>query len=131
MRETNKKDWNKPDSSGTLSERIAKFEAETTAKKQKHRSRQLPAAGMALAGRVATELVAGIAVGAFAGWLLDRWLGTTPAFMLVLFFLGAAGGMMNIWRLLNGKGMGAGYFSDHRENNASAPTIKGAEVKKD
>ena len=131
MRENNKKNWNRPDSFGTLSERIAKFEAKTTAKKQNHKSRQLPVAGMALAGRVATELVAGIAVGAFAGWLIDRWLGTTPAFMLVLFFLGAAGGMMNIWRLLNGKGMGAGYFSDHRENNASAPTIKGAEVKKD
>ena len=130
MRDNNKGDWNKPDSSETLSERIAKFEAKTTAKKQKHKSRQLPVAGMALAGRVATELVAGIAVGAFAGWLLDSWLGTTPAFMLVLFFLGAAGGMMNIWRLLNGKGMGAGYFSDHREDNASAQTEKGAEDKK-
>ena len=86
MRENNKKYWNKPDSPGSLSERIAKFEAKTTAKKQKHKSRQLPTAGMALAGRVATELVAGIAVGAFAGWLLDRWLGTKPAFMLVLFF---------------------------------------------
>ena len=131
MRENNKKYWNKPDSPGTLSERIAKFEAKTTAKKQNHKSRQLPVAGMALAGRVATELVAGIVVGAFAGLLLDRWLGTTPAFMLVLFFLGAAGGIMNIWRLLNGKGMGAGYFSDHRENNASAPTKKGDEEKKD
>ena len=131
MSDKNKKDWNKSDSSGTLSERIAKFEAKTIAKKQRHKSRQLPAAGMALAGRVATELVAGIAVGAFAGWLVDRWLGTTPAFMLVLIFLGAAGGMMNIWRLLSGKGMGAGYFSDHKENNASAPTEKGAEDKKD
>ena len=130
MSDENKKDWNKSDQSGTLSERIAKFEAKTTAKKQNHKSRQLPAAGMALAGRVATELVAGIAVGAFAGWLIDRWLGTTPAFMLVLFFLGAAGGIMNIWRLLNGKGMGAGYFSDHRENSASAQKKTGAEVKK-
>ena len=127
MSDKNKKDWNKSDQSGTLSERIAK----TTAKKRKFKSSQLPAEGMALAGRVATELVAGIAVGAFAGWLIDRWLGTTPAFMLVLFFLGAAGGMMNIWRLLNGKGMGAGYFSDHRKNNASAPTKTGAEDKKD
>ena len=130
MSDKNKKDWNKSDSSGTLSERIAKFEAKTTAKKRKFKSSQLPAEGMALAGRVATELVAGIAVGAFAGWLVDRWLGTTPAFMLVLFFLGAAGGMMNIWRLLNGKGMGAGYFSDHRENNASSLTEKCAENKK-
>ena len=123
--------WNKSDSSENISERIENFEAKTTARKQEHKSRKLPAAGMALAGRVATELVAGIVVGAFAGLLLDRWLGTTPAFMLVLFFLGAAGGIMNIWRLLNGKGMGAGYFSDHRENNASAPTKKGDEEKKD
>ena len=35
MRENNKKYWNKADSPGTLSERIAKFEAKTTAKKQK------------------------------------------------------------------------------------------------
>ena len=62
---------------------------------------------------------------AFLG-LLHRYI-----FMLVLFFLGAAGGMMNIWRLLNGKGMGAGYFSDHRENNALAPTKTGAEDRKD
>ena len=130
MSDNNKKDWNKSASSGTLSERIAKFEAKTTTKRQKHKSRQLPVAGVALAGRVATELLVGIVVGAFAGWLLDRWLGTTPAFMLVLFFLGAAGGMMNIWRLLNGKGMGAGYFSDHRENKDSAPTKKGAEDEK-
>jgi len=60
--------------------------------------------------------VAGIAVGTFLGWLIDRWLETTPLFMLILFFFGAAGGLMNIWRLLTGRGMSAGYFNENKKN---------------
>ena len=40
-------------------------------------------------GRVATELVAGVIVGALIGWMLDNWLGTSPLFLVLLFFLGA------------------------------------------
>lgn len=87
-----------------------------TAEKKKQSPAQMPVAGFALAGRVATELVAGIAVGTFLGWLIDRWLETTPIFMLILFFLGAAGGLMNIWRLLTGRGMSAGYFNENKKN---------------
>ena len=100
----------------SLSERISKFEAKTAGKKRAPNSAQLPVKGVALAGRVATELVVGIAVGAFLGWIIDRWLGTTPVFMLILFFLGAAGGIMNIWRVLTGRGMGVGLFNDYRDH---------------
>ena len=100
----------------SLSERIANFEAMMTEEKKKQSPAQMPVAGLALAGRVATELVAGIAVGTFLGWLIDRWLETTPVFMLILFFLGAAGGLMNIWRLLTGRGMSAGYFNENKNN---------------
>ena len=100
----------------SLSERISNFEAKTAAEKHAPKTAQLPAKGMALAGRVATELVVGIVVGAFLGWLIDSWLGTTPVFMLILFFLGAAGGIMNIWRVLTGRGMAVGLFSDYRSN---------------
>ena len=100
----------------SLSERIANFEAMMTEEKKKQSPAQMPVAGLALAGRVATELVAGIAVGTFLGWLIDRWLETTPVFMLILFFLGAAGGLMNIWRLLTGRGMSAGYFNENKKN---------------
>ena len=113
----------------SLSDRIAQFEAKTTNKQSKRRSAQMPAAGMALAGRVATELVAGIALGAFVGWLIDRWLGTTPAFMLVLFFLGAAGGMMNVWRLLTGQGMNAGYFGSEQNKKNVDEAAKDSETK--
>ncbi len=107
---------NKSKNFDSLSERIAKFEAIMTDEKKKQSPAQMPVAGFALAGRVATELVAGISVGTFLGWLIDRWLETTPIFMLILFFLGAAGGLMNIWRLLTGRGMSAGYFNENKKN---------------
>ncbi len=107
---------NKSKNFDSLSERIANFEAIMTNEKKKQSPAQMPVAGLALAGRVATELVAGIAVGTFLGWLIDRWLETTPVFMLILFFFGAAGGLMNIWRLLTGRGMSAGYFNENKKN---------------
>ena len=54
--------------------------------------------GMGQAMAYATELMAGILVGGFAGYWLDRWLGTSPVFLIVLFFLGAAAGFRNILR---------------------------------
>ena len=107
---------NKSKNYDSLSERIANFEAVMATEKRKQSPAQMPVAGLALAGRVATELVAGIAVGTFLGWLIDRWLETTPVFMLILFSLGAAGGLMNIWRLLTGRGMSAGYFNENKKN---------------
>jgi ATP synthase protein I len=82
--------------------------------KQSERNRShLPAEMMALVGRIATEMVAGLAVGGFIGWMLDAWLGTSPLMMIVLFFLGAGAGMLNIWRMASGHGLKIGYF-DHQ-----------------
>ena len=76
----------------------------------------LPAGAGAILARVATELVAGVIVGAFIGWVLDRWFGTSPLFLVLLFFLGAAAGMLNVWRMVSGRGMAAGYFDEHRRD---------------
>ena len=94
-----------------LSKRIAEFEIRQQEKRQ-HRKAQLPVGGMALAGRVTTELVAGVVVGTFIGWALDKWLGTTPTLMVVFFFIGSAAGMMNVWRALTGRGMAAGFVNE-------------------
>ena len=94
-----------------LSKRIAEFEIRQQEKRQ-HRKTQLPTDGMALAGRVTTELVAGVVVGTFIGWALDKWLGTTPTLMVVFFFIGSAAGMMNVWRALTGRGMAAGFVNE-------------------
>jgi ATP synthase protein I len=65
--------------------------------------------GLSFAFRIGTELVAGIAVGAGLGWLLDRWLGTRPWLMIALFVLGAMAGMMNVYRSVAGLGHQVGY----------------------
>ena len=94
-----------------LSKRIAEFEIRQR-EKRRNRKAKLPTGSMALAGRVTTELVAGVVVGTFIGWAFDNWLGTTPTLMVVFFFLGSAAGMMNVWRALTGRGMAAGFINE-------------------
>ena len=77
----------------------------------------LPAGMATIVGRVATELVAGVVVGTFSGWALDQWLGSSPLFLLVMFFLGAIAGLMNVWRVFTGRGLAAGYF-DEKKNSS-------------
>jgi ATP synthase protein I len=48
--------------------------------------------------RLSTELVGGVLVGAGLGWLLDRWLGTTPWGLIVFLLLGFAAGVLNVMR---------------------------------
>ena len=79
--------------------------------------RSLPVGVGAIMGRVATELVAGVIVGAFIGWILDNWLGTSPLFLVLLFFLGAMAGMLNVWRMFSGRGFAVGYFDEHRDSS--------------
>ena len=53
---------------------------------------------MGQALKLATEMIAGVAVGGFIGWALDRWLGTTPILLVVFLILGAAAGILNVIR---------------------------------
>jgi ATP synthase protein I len=58
------------------------------------------ASGVALgqAMRIGIELVVGVAVGGLIGWALDRYLGTAPVLMIVLFIAGFAAGLLNVIR---------------------------------
>ena len=48
--------------------------------------------------RLSTELVGGVLVGAGLGWLIDRWLGSSPLGLIVFLLLGFAAGVMNVMR---------------------------------
>ena len=85
--------------------------------KVRHSRSALPAGMAAILGRVATELVAGVVVGTFTGWALDQWLDTSPLFLLVMFFLGAIAGLLNVWRVFTGRGLAAGYFDEHKNSS--------------
>ena len=56
------------------------------------------ASALALGLRLSAEFVAGILVGAAIGWLMDRWLGTSPWGLIVLLLLGFAAGILNVMR---------------------------------
>lgn len=60
-----------------------------------------PRTGYNQGSRVLTELIAGPAGGAIIGWLLDRWLGTSPWLLLVMLFLGFGVAIRNIYRISN------------------------------
>ncbi|MEX1154342.1 AtpZ/AtpI family protein [Parvibaculum sp.] len=97
-------DGKSPDTSGAEKGRnsdLADFGARLRKTQQAHLK---PASGggrgtaMGIAFRLVTELVAGVFVGAAIGWVLDSWLGTRPWFLLVFFFIGAAAGILNVYR---------------------------------
>ncbi|HEY2136989.1 MAG TPA: AtpZ/AtpI family protein [Xanthobacteraceae bacterium] len=53
---------------------------------------------MARGLRLSTELVAGVLVGAVIGYMLDRWLGSSPWGFIVFVLLGFAAGILNVMR---------------------------------
>src|SRR5262245_34829686 len=48
--------------------------------------------GFARGMRLSAELVGGVVIGFIFGWLLDRWLGTSPWGLIVFLLLGFAAG---------------------------------------
>jgi ATP synthase protein I len=59
------------------------------------------ASALARGFRLSTELVAGVLVGAFIGWALDKWLGISPWGMIVFLLLGFAAGVLNVVRAVS------------------------------
>ena len=60
--------------------------------------------------RIATELLTGLIIGAGIGWSIDKWFNTNPWFLILFFLLGGAAGILNLWRVVTGKGLKIGYF---------------------
>jgi len=56
------------------------------------------AAGYGQAMKLSSEFIAGIAVGAGLGWIIDRVAGTFPWGLIVFLLLGFAAGVLNVLR---------------------------------
>ncbi|USI73827.1 AtpZ/AtpI family protein [Sphingomonas morindae] len=82
----------------SLEERLRAARSAETARIAQGRPRK-PEKGYSQGSRVLTELIAGPAGGALIGWLLDRWLGTSPWLLLVMLALGVAVAFRNIYRI--------------------------------
>src|SRR3546814_9846010 len=81
----------------SLEERLRKAQAEEA--ERTGRTQKPVDDNYRMGNRVLADLIGGLAGGALIGWLLDRWLGTSPWLLLALMFLGIAAAFRNIIRI--------------------------------
>ena len=98
-----------PNALKRLGERIDEARAEHGPRQPAAVDRSALQSGLGLGFRIGVELVVAIGVATALGWAIDRWLGTKPWGMIVLFFLGAAAGMLNVYRAVTGISAPVGY----------------------
>jgi ATP synthase protein I len=82
---------------GKLGQSTEQADKEAEAEEDRRLQRQ----GMSYGLRMASELVAAVAVGGLIGYGLDHWIfgnRTWPWLFLTFFFLGVVAGAMNVWR---------------------------------
>jgi hypothetical protein len=73
---------------------------------------------MSLGLRAGSEFVSAVILGLGLGWVLDRALGTNPAFLIVFFLFGVAAGVWNVIRLTSPKGASSNLNSPLSRANA-------------
>lgn len=102
-----------PDPLARLGERIDQARRERLQQETARAGGPPPGGALGVGFRIAIELVAALCVGLALGWVFDRVLGTRPWGLIAFFFLGAAAGMINVFRAAKNVG------------SASAPSASG------
>lgn len=117
-----------PDPLARLGERLDKARAGRRVERQPVvGDRSALQQGLGLGFRIGIELVVAVVVATGLGWAIDRWLGTRPWGMIVLFFLGVGAGMLSVYRAVAGIGTPAGY----RRQNPDAAGARAAKKRWD
>src|SRR5215469_9885623 len=98
-----------PDPLAGLGERIDRARAERVREQATVGDRSALQQGIGFGFRVGIELVVAIGVATALGWAIDHWLGTRPWGIIILFFLGVAAGMLNVYRAVSGINAPVGY----------------------
>jgi ATP synthase protein I len=95
-------DLNRPDDEADLSARLKRLgdrlKDVSHAEESSAPRQPTDMSGFARGFRLSSELVAGVAVGALLGWMLDRWLDISPWGLIVFLMLGFAAGVLNVMR---------------------------------
>ena len=81
-----------------LGERLGHHHSERPSENDPRRGANADPSALARGFRLSAEFVAGILVGAALGWLMDRWLKTSPWGMIVLLLFGFTAGVLNLMR---------------------------------
>jgi ATP synthase protein I len=81
-----------------LGERLGQHQSDRPSENDPRSGANADTSALARGFRLSAEFVAGILVGAGIGWLMDRWLGTSPWGMIVFLLLGFAAGVLNMMR---------------------------------
>ena len=98
-----------PDPLAGLGERIDRARAQRVREQPTAVDRSALQQGIGSGLRIGIELVVAIGVATGLGWATDHWLGTRPWGMIVLFFLGVAAGMLNVYRAVAGIKTAVGF----------------------
>jgi ATP synthase protein I len=98
-----------PDRLARFDERLKRARAREAGERKADSGNAALQQGMAGGLRIGVELVVAIVVATGLGWVIDRWLGTSPWLTIVLFFLGVAAGMLNVYRAVTGIKTAVGY----------------------
>ena len=108
-----------PDPLARLGERIDKARSERARREPVVADRSALQQGLGSGFRIGIELVVAIAVATALGWAIDHWFGTRPWGMIVLFFLGVAAAMLNVYRAVIGVRAPVGYRRPDGNSTAS------------
>lgn len=87
--------------------RIGALDERLKAAREREEERNRPTAGVEadanyrMGSRILAELIGGIGGGAFLGWVIDHFAGTSPWGLLVMMFLGIIVSFRNIIRISN------------------------------
>ena len=110
-----------PDPLARLGERIDKARAQNVRSQPAVGDGSATQQGLGVGLRIGIELVVAIGVATGLGWAIDRWLGTRPWGIIVLFFLGVAAGMLNVYRAVSGISTPVGYRRPDSDSTATRP----------
>jgi ATP synthase protein I len=81
-----------------LGERLGQVRSRRSPENRSAPGPKADASAFARGIRLSSELVGGVVFGALVGWLLDKWLGSSPWGMIVFVLLGFAGGVLSVVR---------------------------------